>query len=114
MVGIYLSGTGNTEHCVTKLVKMLDASAQCFPLEHRDIVQILKNHDTIVLGYPTQFSNAPIMVRDFIKNNASLRNGKKVRLSIKPEVGLFIQSEVFCVIPWDFSAATGQGVLHGF
>ncbi len=42
MVGVYFSGTGNTEHCVKKLVKMLDASAQCFPLEHTDIVQILK------------------------------------------------------------------------
>ena len=78
MVGIYLSGTGNTKHCVEKLVKILDPSAECFPLENNDIIQILKNHDTIVLGYPTQFSNAPFMVRDLIKNNSSLWSGKKV------------------------------------
>ena len=25
MIGVYLSGTGNTKHCVEKLVKLLDA-----------------------------------------------------------------------------------------
>ena len=30
------------------------------------------------MGYPTQFSNAPFMVRDFIKKNGSLWKGKKV------------------------------------
>ena len=37
MIGIYFSGTGNTKHCVEKLVKLLDASAQSFPLEHTHI-----------------------------------------------------------------------------
>lgn len=78
MIGIYLSGTGNTKHCVEKLVKLLDASAQSIPLEHTEIIQILEKHDTIILGYPTQFSNAPFMVRDFIESNTSLWNGKKV------------------------------------
>lgn len=78
MIGIYLSGTGNTKHCVEKLVKLLDESAPCFPIEHKEIIQKLAEHEIIVLGYPTQFSNAPIMVRNFIKNNSSLWNGKKV------------------------------------
>lgn len=78
MIGIYFSGTGNTKHCVEKLVKLLDASAQSFSLEHTQMIQILEEHDIIVLGYPTQFSNAPIIVRDFIKNHSSLWNGKKV------------------------------------
>ena len=39
MIGIYFSGTGNTKHCVEKLVKLLDASAQSFPLEHTEIIQ---------------------------------------------------------------------------
>ena len=55
MIGIYFSGTGNTKHCVEKLVKLLDASAQSFPLEHTEIIQILIKHDIIVLCYPTQF-----------------------------------------------------------
>lgn len=78
MIGIYLSGTGNTKHCVEKLVKLLDASALSIPLENPEITQMLDKHETIILGYPTQFSNAPFMVRDFIKRNASLWNGKKV------------------------------------
>ena len=78
MIGIYFSGTGNTKHCVEKLVKLLDVSAQSFPLEHTQMIQILEEHDIIMLGYPTQFSNAPIIVRDFIKNHSSLWNGKKV------------------------------------
>jgi len=40
----------------------------------------VEQQDTIVLGYPTQFSNAPFMVRDFIKRNGSLWKGKKLFL----------------------------------
>lgn len=78
MIGIYLSGTGNTKHCVEKLVCLIDDTAKCVPLEYRQIVHILEKQETIILGYPTQFSNAPFMVRDFIKKNDSLWKGKKV------------------------------------
>lgn len=78
MIGIYLSGTGNTKHCVEKLVCLIDDTAKCVPLEYPPIVQILEKQETIILGYPTQFSNAPFMVRDFIKKNNSLWKGKKV------------------------------------
>lgn len=78
MIGVYLSGTGNTKHCVEKLVELLDTSALSIPLENTEIIQMLEKHETIILGYPTQFSNAPFMVRDFIESNTSLWNGKKV------------------------------------
>lgn len=78
MMGIYLSGTGNTKHCVEKLVDLIDDTAKCVPLEYPQIVRILEKQETIILGYPTQFSNAPFMVRDFIKKNDSLWKGKKV------------------------------------
>lgn len=78
MIGIYLSGTGNTKHCVEKLVYLIDDTAKCVPLEYPQIVSILEKRETIILGYPTQFSNAPFMVRDFIKKNDSLWKGKKV------------------------------------
>lgn len=78
MIGIYLSGTGNTKHCVEKLLYLLDDTAKCVPLEHPQIIHMLEKQDTIILGYPTQFSNAPFMVRDFIKRNAFLWKGKKV------------------------------------
>lgn len=71
MIGIYLSGIGNTKHCIERLVKLLDQSAKTIPLENRNIISEIKNNDTIILGYPTQFSNAPVMVRDFIKGSVT-------------------------------------------
>lgn len=78
MIGIYLSGTGNTKHCVEKLMNLLDASAKCVPIENPQIKELLEAEDTIILGYPTQFSNAPFMVRDFIKRNGDFWRDKKV------------------------------------
>lgn len=69
MIGIYLSGTGNTKHCVEKLVSLLDAAAECIPLEAPHITDTLEKQRTIILGYPTQFSNAPFMVCEFIRKN---------------------------------------------
>lgn len=87
MIGVYLSGTGNTKHCVEKLVNLIDNSAQCVALEYPQIVEMLEKQNTIVLGYPTQFSNAPFMVRDFIKRNGTLWKGK--RLFLINTMGLF-------------------------
>ena len=87
MIGVYLSGTGNTKHCVEKLVHLIDETAQCTPLEDSRIESLLEKEDTIVLGYPTQFSNAPFLVRDFINKNHSLWKGKK--LFIVNTMGLF-------------------------
>ena len=78
MVGIYLSGTGNTKYCMEKLIKLLDHTAEIIPLENKDVIEKIQNNDTIILGYPTQFSNAPYMVRDFIKSNSSLWENKKI------------------------------------
>ena len=74
----YLSGTGNTEHCIKKLVCCLDASAPIIAIEDQAAATVIKEFDFIVLGYPVQFSNAPKMVRDFICRHASIWNGKKV------------------------------------
>ena len=78
MLGVYLSGTGNTKHCIEKLVKMLDTSAKILPLESENVIDAIKRNDTIVLGYPTQFSNAPYMVREFIISNADIWRGKQI------------------------------------
>lgn len=42
MIGIYLSGTGNTKYCITKLVKLIDASADVVPLEDEFIIDKMK------------------------------------------------------------------------
>lgn len=78
MLGVYLSGTGNTKHCIEKLVSLLDEAAECIPLEDKNAAEKIRSNDVIYLGYPTQFSNSPYMVRDFIRSNPSLWQGKKV------------------------------------
>ncbi len=78
MIGIYLSGTGNTKHCTEKLVHLLDTTAMAVPMEGKETADLLSQHDFIVLAYPVQYSNIPVMVRDFIKNHSGLWKGKKV------------------------------------
>ena len=78
MLGIYLSGTGNTKHCMEKLISLVNRSAECIPIEAPGIIDKIKKNDVVYLGYPTQFSNAPYMVRDFINKNKEIWQGKKV------------------------------------
>jgi NAD-dependent dihydropyrimidine dehydrogenase PreA subunit len=78
MIGIYLSGTGNTRHCTEKLVYLLDEQAQVLPLEDERAADAIKEHVLVVFAYPVQFSNAPVMVRDFIKNHDKLWQGKQI------------------------------------
>lgn len=78
MIGIYLSGTGNTKHCLQKLLSILDKDAKMIPIEDPNSVVAIKENDEIILAYPTQFSNVPFMVRDFINKNASIWQDKKV------------------------------------
>ena len=66
MIGIYLSGTGNTKYCVERLVSLISSSAKAIPLESPDVITEIQQNEEIFIGYPTQFSNAPYMVRDFI------------------------------------------------
>ena len=78
MLGIYLSGTGNTKHCIEKLTSLLDSSATTMPLENENITEEIKKNSVIILGYPTQYSNAPYMVRDYIIRNSGLWKGKRI------------------------------------
>ena len=78
MIGIYFSGTGNTKHCTEKLVRLLDETAQTIPMEDKSAADLLSRHDFIVLAYPVQYSNMPVMVREFIKDHSAIWNGKKM------------------------------------
>ena len=78
MIGIYFSGTGNTKYCVEKLVSLIDENAKVIPLESEGVEKAISENEFIVLGYPTQFSNAPIFVRDYIKKHSSIWKGKKI------------------------------------
>lgn len=55
MVGIYLSGTGNTKHCIETLLHLLDETAQAVPIESCNAAEVLERHDFIVLAYPVQY-----------------------------------------------------------
>lgn len=98
MIGVYLSGTGNTKHCIEKLIYLLDETAQAVPIEGKETVRLLSQHEFIVLAYPVQFSNAPVMVRNFIKDNSEL----------------WKTSKCFVLPQWDCSAGMEQDVLHGY
>lgn len=81
MIGIYMSGTGNTKHCIEKFLGLLDPKAELLPLSlanEKRVVEKIIQTDTIILAYPTQFSNAPFMIRDFIHRNQDIWSGKKV------------------------------------
>lgn len=78
MVGIYLSGTGNTKHCIETLVARLDSTAVTLPLEAEAALGEIEKNSVIILGYPTQYSNAPYMVRDFITRNKTVWKGKQI------------------------------------
>lgn len=79
MVGIYFSGTGNTKHCVNTFVKFINKDSVSIPLESKDSQTYICNEkDTIVFGYPIQYSNAPIFVRDYITKNKDIFKGKNI------------------------------------
>lgn len=87
MIGVYFSGTGNTKHCLTRLVNGLDENASIYALEDNNTLAAIKDNDTIVFGYPVQFSNLPKIVRDFINLNSIVFKGKKI--FIIATMGLF-------------------------
>ncbi len=78
MIGIYFSGTGNTKHCVEKLVKLVDGMAIALPLEGDSAIAAIKKNSTIIFGYCVQYSDMPYFVRDFITTNKSLWKGKNI------------------------------------
>ena len=52
MIGIYLSGTGNTKHCIEKLAYLMDSKSKTIPLEDDNVIEEIKKNDTVILGYP--------------------------------------------------------------
>ena len=89
MIGIYLSGTGNTKHCIEKLVGLIDNSAKVFPLEMPNLIDEIKKNDTIILGYPTQYSNAAGNQKEYNYEipcgTGEIVIGEEVYYGIKPE-----------------------------
>ena len=79
MNAVYLSGTGNTKHIVSLLVNELGVAGSLFPIESDDVMKAFED-DEMILAYPTQFSNIPYLVRDFICMHENDWKNKKVFL----------------------------------
>ncbi len=79
MNAVYLSGTGNTRHIVNKLLDELGNKGTVLPIESEDVKTVFAS-DEIIIAYPTQFSNIPYLVRDFINNNQNEWKDKKIFL----------------------------------
>lgn len=79
MNAVYLSGTGNSKHIVSVLFNELGADGNMYPIESDDVMKAFED-DEIIIAYPTQFSNIPYLVRDFIIRHGSEWRGKKIFL----------------------------------
>lgn len=95
MIGLYFSGTGNTEHCVTEFVKCFDKNNIAVAIEAPDVGELIAEHDFIVFGSPVYYSNMPKIVRDFIVGNQSFFFNKKV--FIISTMGLFSGDGAGCL-----------------
>ena len=93
MNAIYLSGSGNTKHIVTLLFSELGEQGAIVSIESDEAEKALEN-DEILLAYPTQFSNIPYLVRDFINTHEAVWKGKKIFLITT--MGLFAGDGTGC------------------
>ena len=90
MVGIYFSGTGNTKYCVNKFLEYYydDINkVESYSIEDKRCIDKIKENSTIIFCYPIHYSDIPIIVRNFIKDNSMLFKNKSV--FIISTMGLF-------------------------
>lgn len=87
MIGIYFSGTGNTEYCVKKFFERYDPKAEIYSIENPISIEKIQQNREILFAYPIQFSTLPKIVRDYISDNAEIWKGKK--MFILSTMGLF-------------------------
>lgn len=87
MIGIYFSGTGNSRYALKVFLKKYDETAPIYSIEDADITKYIKHNKDIVFAYSVQYSNIPKMLKDFIDQNQSLWNEK--RIFVIATMGLF-------------------------
>lgn len=78
MIGIYFSGTGNSKYAAEQFVLEYEDSNHVFSIEDKTVRQQIIEADEIVFAYPVQYSNLPKILRDFVKNNKDIWEGKKI------------------------------------
>lgn len=108
MIGIYLSGTGNTQHIIREFFRALgEEERRLIPIEdlirkaegdeeirQELLLEAVKRSNRVVLAFPTQFSNMPYLIRDFIHRHSELWNGKEIFLITT--MGLFAGDVTGC------------------
>ncbi|MCC0651430.1 MULTISPECIES: EFR1 family ferrodoxin [unclassified Clostridioides] len=87
MLGIYFSGTGNSKYCIEKFLQEYDMTSKAFSIEDKQLLHQISQHKDIVFSYPTQYSNIPKILKDFIINHQNLWKDKRV--FIIATMGLF-------------------------
>lgn len=80
MLFLYFSGTGNTKFCMEYFARKIDTSALVYSIEEMGVLEAIKMHHEIVLGYPIYYSNIPKILRDFVISHAELWEGKNMFL----------------------------------
>lgn len=111
MVGIYFSGTGNTQYCIEEFVKQFGHTNPVISIEDHRIYDAIDHHEMLVFGYPIYFSNAPKIVQDFIHHNHTRFQGKK--MFIIATMGLFSGDGTGCTARlFKKYEATVVGGLH--
>lgn len=78
MTGIYFSGTGNSRYCTEKFLQACSENSGTFSIEDTEVLSQIRSSPEIVIGYPVQYSDMPRILKDFIVENSSLWNGKKI------------------------------------
>lgn len=78
MVGIYFSGTGNTEFCINKFMALVDDNAPIVSIEKENVISEIQKHEHIIFAYPIYYSDLPKIVYDFITQNCSAFYKKKI------------------------------------
>lgn len=76
ITAVYFSGTGNTKFCAERFAARL--GGRTIPIEDKAAANAIAESRDIILAYPVYYSNIPVIVRDFIENNAALWREKRV------------------------------------
>lgn len=57
MIGLYFSGTGNTEFCINKFMALVDRSAPIVSIENENALAEIQKHEHIIFAYHICISN---------------------------------------------------------
>lgn len=78
MTGLFFSGTGNTEFCISHFLSGISRENHLFSIEDKNSVSAISGCEDIVFAYPVYYSNLPKIVHDFIVRNKTLWQGKNL------------------------------------